>query len=83
MASAKYSIILIEFLVKSLVSEEQLVGFVKGQIFWSVESVMSNYARDPIEMHKAFSDVLVCGAVVEKGIVFDDVEVNFVLGMLF
>jgi len=51
MASAKYSIILIEFLVKSLVSEEQLVGFVKGQIFWSVESVMSNYARDPIEMH--------------------------------
>ena len=48
-----------------------------------VESVTTNYARDYIEMHWAFSDVFLCGVVVERGFVFDDVELNFVLGMLF
>ena len=59
------------------------VFFVKGQIFLIVESVMTNYARDYVEMHWAFSDVFLCGVVVERGFVFDDVELNFVLGMLF
>ena len=92
MTSAKCSIILIEFLVKSLVSEEwqergcacfDAVGFVKGQIFLNVESVTTNYAQDHIEMYYAFSDIFVCGVVVERVFVFFGVELNFVFGILF
>ena len=75
-----------------VVSEEQLkggpvflyeVGFVKGPIFVSVRSVMPNYGRGHIEMSYALSDVIVRGVVVEREFVFDEIELNFVLGIAF
>jgi len=73
-----------------VVSEEQLkggpvflyeVGFVKGPIFVSVRSVMPNYGRGHIEMSYALSDVIVRGVVVEREFVFDEIELNLVLGV--
>ena len=55
----------------------------KRQIFLSVESVIANYARDRKKIMWDLSDIAVCGVVVERGFVVDDVELNFVLDMLF